>query len=102
MTFGGRRPSVKDNLGGRRPLVDLAEQCHTQIKQLAPKILRPKEFCWFQTIGTIFLGSMLPQYMALSVSQLVTLRQKKNLGHFEARYEVELWYADCSHKYKIN
>ena len=27
---------------------------------------------------------------------------KKNLGHFEARYEVEIRYADCSHKYKIN
>ena len=38
-----------------------------------------------------FLGSMLPQYMALSisfVSQLVS--SKRNLGHFEARYEVEL------------
>ena len=30
------------------------------------------------------------------------VRQKKNLGHFEVKYEVELWYADCSHKYKIN
>ena len=31
---------------------------------------------------TLFLGSMLPQYMALSVS-FVTLRlSKKNLGHF--------------------
>ena len=32
------------------------------------------------------------------VSQCV----KKNVGHFEARYEVELRYADCSHKYEIN
>ena len=57
-----------------------------------------------ETEYTYFLGSMLPQYMALSVSS-VTLRyvcQKKNLGHFEARYEVEIRYADCSHKYKIN
>ena len=30
----------------------------------------------------VFLGSILPQYMALSVSQFC---QKKNLGHFEAR-----------------
>ena len=44
----------------------------------------------------LFLGSMLPQYMALPVSQF---RHKKNLGHFEARYEVEIRYADCSHKY---
>ena len=52
---------------------------------------------------TLFLGSMLPQYMALSVPfRYSTLRQKKNLGHFEARYEVEIRYADCSHKYKIN
>ena len=49
-----------------------------------------------------FLGSMLPQYMALSVSFVSYVCQKKNLGHFEARYEVELRYADCSHKYKIN
>ena len=28
--------------------------------------------------------------------------RKFRLGHFKARYEVELWYADCSHKYKIN
>ena len=50
----------------------------------------------------IFLGSMLPQYMALSVSFVSFVCQKKNLGHFEAWYEVELWYADCPHKYKIN
>ena len=37
------------------------------------------------------------------VRQLVSfVCQKKNLGHFEARYEVELWYADCSHKYRVN
>ena len=51
---------------------------------------------------TKFLGSMLPQYMALSVSLVSFMSQKIKLGHFEARYEVELWYADCSHKYKIN
>ena len=37
------------------------------------------------------------------VRQLVSyVCEKKNLGHFYARYEVELWYVDCSHKYKIN
>ena len=56
----------------------------------------------FYLLMNYFLGSMLTQNMALSVGQLVTLRQKKNLGHFEARYEVEIRYADCSHKYKIN
>ena len=41
--------------------------------------------------------------LTLSVSQLVSfVCQKKNLGHFEGRYEVELRYADCSNKYKIN
>ena len=37
---------------------------------------------WF---AKSFLGSMLPQYMALCVSESVSFRQKKNLGHFEAR-----------------
>ena len=28
--------------------------------------------------------------------------QKKLLGHFQATQEAEIWYADCTHKYKIN
>ena len=50
------------------------------------------------------LGSMLPQYMALSICQFVTLCVcvQKNFGHFYARWETEIWYVDCSHKYKIN
>ena len=54
-------------------------------------------------LGKVFLGSMLPQYMALSNMYVCYVCvSKKNLGHFEAWYEVELWYADCSHKFKIN
>ena len=44
-------------------------------------------------------------WLCPSVSQFCQLVcKKKILGHFEARYEVEveLWYVDCSHKYKIN
>ena len=38
----------------------------------------------FHNAIAVFLGSMLPQYMALSVSQSVSLVSfvKKNLGHF--------------------
>ena len=36
-------------------------------------------------IRSVFLGSMLPQYMALSVSFVSSVCQKKNLGRFEAR-----------------
>ena len=48
-----------------------------------------------------FLGSMLPQYN-IWLCPFRFVSQKKNLGHFEARYEVEIRYADCSHKCKIN
>ena len=85
-----------------------------------------------------FLSSMLPQYMALCVSQLVcfvkkiqatskqgrrlrfgmltaltNIRSTKVLHHascimhhassiMHCRQEAEIWYVDCSHKYKMN
>ena len=46
-----------------------------------------------------FVGIMLPQYMALCVCMYVTfVCYIKNKG----RQEAEIWYGDCSHKYKIN
>ena len=71
---------------------------------------REDEQCLWSNVSTCkniqgvftFLGSMMPQYMALSVSSVSSVCQKIFFGHFEARYEVEIRYADCSHKYKIN
>ena len=50
----------KTNIGGRQPLVGLADQCHTQIFYMTLKIMRPKEFFGFKTISTIFFHCMLP------------------------------------------
>ena len=46
--------------------------------------LNPKCPDPFHIVIAVFLGSMLPQYMALSVSQSVSLVSfvKKNVGHF--------------------
>ena len=42
---------------------------------------------------------MLRLYMALCVRMYVC---QKKLGHFLTRSDAEIWYVDCSHKYKIN
>ena len=71
---------------------------HSWSVQKIKSVHLPSSLC---SEGVWFLGSMLPQYMALSVSFVSQFVKKKNLGLFQARYEVELWYVDCSHKYKI-
>ena len=40
--------------------------------------------------------------MWLSVCARVFHLSKSNLGHIQARQETEIWYVNCSHKYKIN
>ena len=62
-----------------------------------------QRFLGSERSGSMFLDSMLPQYMALCVCLHVPLRYiKKKFRTLLSKVGAEIWYVDCSYKYKIN